>query len=176
MPVDILPIESACIDRNEAIGMLQEMKAHAFNITGDKVDAQDLMQDVAVRVLTTSALPLRIEGDDEARIKSWLYRIMYNVYLDGINSRNCARRKIDKNYMPEMVYFCEVEKSLTIDEIFMRIKERFGPKRKETFEMYLNGWKLQEIGEKFGINTGTLKSSFHHMKKHLNHQLKYLKN
>ena len=58
------------------------VRRHALRLTGNQHDADDLTQDVFLRALCTTAIPL------PSATAGWLYRITTNLFIDS-----CRRRK-----------------------------------------------------------------------------------
>ena len=68
---------------------LPRLRRFAFSLTGCKADADDLLQDVVVRVLKVG-LPAAADP------VPWLLRVCKNLWIDEIRSRNVRLRAADK--------------------------------------------------------------------------------
>lgn len=54
---------------------------YALSLTGDRDAAQDLLQDCAVKALSTSAVPVA-----DGALRAWLFRILRNAWIDRYRS------------------------------------------------------------------------------------------
>lgn len=56
---------------------MTRLYGYALSLTGDRDTAQDLLQECAVKALSTTAAPM-----DGAALRAWLFRILRNSWID----------------------------------------------------------------------------------------------
>ncbi len=136
----------------------------ALKLTGSPDDAMDVSQDVFLRAF----LHLNsFRGD--GRLSSWLYRLTYNAGMDHI------RRNRPKNVVPiESEYSEESEAERVPDthpepaeelerreesrEVWEAVNSLSDDKRQILLLREFSGLSYTEIGERLGLESGTVKS------------------
>jgi RNA polymerase sigma-70 factor (ECF subfamily) len=78
-PTDVLSWESVARDHRDRVYRL------AYRLTGNRHDAEDLTQDVFVRVFRS------LDQYQPGSFEGWLYRITTNLFLDGVRRRRRLR-------------------------------------------------------------------------------------
>lgn len=68
---------------------LDRLYGYALSLAGDPQDAMDLVQDCATRAIAARRIP-----HDESAYRAWLFRILRNLFLDGIRRQRHAPRAI----------------------------------------------------------------------------------
>lgn len=66
----------------------------ALNYTGNKEDAEEITQDVFVKIFKT-----RSSFNNKSKIETWIYRITINASLDYLKSKNRLKRRFLNNYL-----------------------------------------------------------------------------
>lgn len=146
----------------------------AYRLTGNRHDAEDLTQDVFVRVFR--ALPSFTPGNFEA----WLHRITTNLFLDGARRRQRIRfdalgedageRLPDTGATPDEQYHLtnldgEVRAAL------MALRPEF---RAAVVLCDIEGLPYEEVADALGIKLGTVRSRIHRgraqLREHLAHR------
>lgn len=68
---------------------LPRLYGYSLSLTGNRDAAQDLLQDCAVKALSTNAVPAA-----EGALQAWLFRILHNAWID--------RHRLDRlDFVPE---------------------------------------------------------------------------
>lgn len=140
-----------------------------FNIIRDTQDAEDLVQEVFLRVYSSIK---RFKG--RSNFYTWLYRISINVSFDYLkkNRRNLEFRD-DFSISVDAI---EVEKGLGRKEIIEKIFDlanNLPKKQKLIFILkFQNDFSNKEIGEILGLSQDTVKANLYHALKKIRDALK----
>jgi RNA polymerase sigma factor (sigma-70 family) len=141
-------------------------------MTGDRAAAEDLVQDVFVRVLKYRST-YRTDG----RFETWLFRIVRNARADYFRARSAAGHVVDdepdapsREPGPE----CQLER----EEDLARLQHALRLLREEQREILVlaryRGMTHEQIGDLLGIEAGAVKVRIHRALKQLRevfHQL-----
>ena len=89
---------------------LPRLYGYALSLAGNHHQAEDLVQECAVRALTARNIP-----GDEPAYRAWLFRILRNLFLDGIRREKTAVSvKEEANFHPEMEFWRGDERFITV--------------------------------------------------------------
>ncbi|MGW8249795.1 MAG: RNA polymerase sigma factor [Anaerolineales bacterium] len=160
----ILKLQSGSL---EALGELYDLHRRlvyrtALVITGDSEAANDLLQDVFLRLF-------RFAGniDPQRPIEPWLYRMTSNLAYDWVKRRNRLPRPIEdlidwlaapgKN-LPDAA----VEKNDEWERVQKAVSSLPLPQRVVIVMYYLNDLSLQEIADILEVPVGTVKSRLYY--------------
>jgi len=143
----------------------------AYRLTGNKDDAQDLVQDFLIKVF-----PRFDTLDQERGIKSWLSRVLYNTYIDQWRKQKNNPIQVvsdinkydmdDETFFNEHICqrFCPAE-MLNLSQqqqILIRLLFRLKNEHRIVITMHdIEGYTLPELSEILGVTLGTLKSRLH---------------
>lgn len=139
----------------------------AIELTGDWDDAEDLSQQVFIKAY--HALP-RFRG--EAKIMSWLYRIMMNTYIDHTRKMQAQGRRIDPPLPdddrpqpdPYVANAAEANPETRtaashIQRHITRALQVLAPQQRSVFILrHYHDLSLKEIARILGVSVGTVKS------------------
>lgn len=138
----------------------------AYRLTGSKPEAEDLFQDVLVKLFAKLDELVRIEEPG-----SWSGRVMFNHFID--NKRQFARRRlvsVDEGQLPNQSVDSlpgtenparDLERLDDIIRLDKALAELSDEHRLVVLLHDTEGYKLTEIQEITGIPLGTLKSRLH---------------
>jgi len=128
------------------------LKGFAYNLTRDRDDALDLVQETFLK-----ALNYKDSFSEQSNFKAWLLTIMKNTFI------NAYHRSINgNNIMTELIntrtaYYNNVETIVTVADINDAIN-----KLKDEYRMpllrFVEGFKYNEIAEELNLPIGTVKS------------------
>ena len=143
-----------------ALGLLVERYAariHAFlaRVTGDRDDADDLLQDTWMRVARGA------RGFDGARlVRPWIYGIAANLARDLHRRRGVRLRAVQRADVaaPEAAPAFRPVERIDMRERLARLPERL---REVLVLRYFDGLDEAEMAEALGIPRGTVKSRLH---------------
>lgn len=130
----------------------------AMKLTKSLEDSNDLIQETYFK-----ALKNRDKFQEGTNIKGWLYTIMKNTFINAYRRRKNQNTFVDETDNKYFLNMREADKSVQTDasvdrEYMMRQINSVERTYVETFMMYYNGYKYEEISEILGIPLGTVKS------------------
>lgn len=117
----------------------------AFTILKNKSDAEDIFQDVFMKVCTEN-----IKFMNEEHEKAWFIKVTKNKCLDFLKkSCNKNREELDENLVKE-----EKSDQYVVEEV-MKLPEKY---RIVIYLFYFEGYKISEIAGILDTNESTIKS------------------
>lgn len=154
----------------QALEHMDALYGTALRLTGGPAPAEDLVQDAYVR-----ALRFRHKFDPGTNLRAWLFRIMFNLFINGIR-RNKRGREIREGHeqadmlqrmlpeehlaptnRPEEFFF---EKLFSDDVV--RALDALSPDFKMVVLLAdVNGFSYKQISDILGIPVGTVMSRLH---------------
>lgn len=118
----------------------------AFTILKNKSDAEDIFQDVFMKVCTEN-----IKFINEEHEKAWIIKVTKNKCLDFLRkSCNKNKEELDENLVKEE----EESNQYVVDEV-MKLPEKY---RVIIYLYYFEGYKISEISQILDTNESTIKS------------------
>jgi len=146
----------------------------AWRFTGSVADAEDLGQDVLVKLFPRTQELLEIE-----RLRPWLARVLYNQYVDSVRQRS-------RSPIVELVSGADGEDN-PLDalpatqngpeenaertgqrERILRALDRLNPEQRAVVAMHdVEGYSLEELETMLETPLGTLKSRLHRARQRL---------
>jgi RNA polymerase sigma-70 factor (ECF subfamily) len=129
----------------------------ALDMTGNHHDAEDLSQEVFMKVYTAIK-----DFRGEAKLSSWLYRIAMNTCIDKTRRKHLKLVDIDEKVYEQATPGKNPEQVLqdrsTQDQIEQAL-QKLPPRQRAIFVMrHYNELMLREIAETLGISEGTVKA------------------
>jgi len=165
----------ALFDRHEEM-----IRRHLAHIVRDEAAAQDLVQEVFLRVWTRAE-----QWDGRGAFKAWLYRIATNLafnYLRSVRRRREQPLEIaddpgkdeEAGLVPAWMVDASAlgpDASLELaerSELFRRLVERLPAEKREVFRLvHQMEMSVRDAADELGIPEGTIKSRLHYAKKRL---------
>ena len=158
--------------QNRLVGLQGNLLNFAYQLTTNREEAEDLLQDT-----TLKALDNEDKYVDNVNFKGWIFTIMRNIFIN--NYRQTVRKAtvIDQT---EDLYHLNVcqdsgvatpEGSYAVKEINTALNS-FSEEYRVPFNMFVAGYKYNEIAEALDLPIGTVKSRIFFARKHLRQQLK----
>jgi len=143
----------------------------AYRLTGNAHDAEDLTQDVFVRVFRSlsSYTPGTFEG--------WLHRITTNLFLDSMRRRSRIRFEALADDAPERLAGREPSPAQAYDDTHwdddvQRALDSLAPEFRAAVVLCdIEGLSYEEIADVLGIKLGTVRSRIHRGRSHLREAL-----
>lgn len=152
---------------NALLGMRDKLWYYALNLTSDRENAKDLLQDTFLKALT-----YRDKFTHNTDFKAWTYRIMQYTFINNYR-RNVRTKKIfDKSNDDFHLLFSKdnlypsPDLPVSLEEILTCVRT-FKDEYKVPFTMFLSGYKYKEIAEHLKLNLNTLKSRIFFVRKKL---------
>lgn len=136
----------------------------AKSLTHNEDEAKDLLQETSLKALSNKAM-----YDDSGSIKSWLYTIMRNLFL------NCHRHSSRQESLPtdfeipdtdDMQGGIEGEDSFSTIDV-QRIMDLLSIDNRILFGLYLQGYRYDEIADRLQMPLGTVKVRIYRIKQEL---------
>jgi len=158
--------------KNRLIGLQSNLLSFAYQLTSNREQAEDLLQDTTLKALDNEEKYV-----DNVNFKGWIFTIMRNIFIN--NYRQTVRKAtvIDQT---EDLYHLNIsqdsgletpEGSYAVKEISMAIND-FPDEYRIPFNMFVAGYKYHEIAKKMDLPLGTIKSRIFFARKRLREQLK----
>jgi RNA polymerase sigma-70 factor, ECF subfamily len=149
----------------DAIG--GSLRAFSLKLTGNAVDAEDLYQDTALRIITNAD-----KYRQGTNFKAWAVTIMRNIFIN--NYRKKVRRNMIIDQTPNNYYINssdrvvenDGETSVGFNEL-MKMVNALPDDFRQPFMMAYEGFKYDEIAEELGSPLGTIKSRIFFARKKL---------
>jgi RNA polymerase sigma-70 factor, ECF subfamily len=142
------------LDANRLGDHLDRLYRAALGLTGSPADAEDLVQDVCVKVL---AKPRLVSGEDDL---GYLLRVLRNTFIS--NHRTSARRPATATAPEDLERFeargTDPERALEARELYARIAALPDHQRDVLVAVDLLGLSYKETAASVGVPTGTVMS------------------
>lgn len=143
------------------------LKAFSLKLTGNMIDAEDLYQDTALRIITNAD-----KYNEGTNFKAWAVTIMRNIFIN--NYRKKVRRNLIIDQTPNNYYINsgdravdnEGETDVTFKEL-MEMVDTLPDDFRVPFLMAYEGFKYDEIADELGSPLGTIKSRIFFARKKL---------
>lgn len=161
------------IEFNQNFHFLTEsLNAFAYSLTKNSEDAKDLYQETAFRAINN-----RDKFRPETNFKAWTFTIMKNIFINNYRKKvkaNTILDSTDNNFFIDSgsnvitndggrnILMSELQEMITSLEDNIRIP----------FIMHHEGFKYNEIAEKFDLPLGTVKSRIFFARKALKDMIK----
>lgn len=156
---------------SQLLSLEVSLRKFAYRLNLKKDDADDLIQETFLKVLTKSDKYIDVEN-----FKSWTFTIMKNTFVDNYRrnlSRNTHRDPSNESFFinqTESVSFEDPDSTYSALEINQNI-EQLKDKLRAPFKMYIDGYKYSEIAEELNLKIGTVKNRIFLSRKQLMTQL-----
>lgn len=126
--------------------------AHALRFFGDHATAEDITQEVFVKVYRSLGT-----FDERSRFTTWLYRVTRNACLDEVRSGRRRPIPVDPLDTPQVGHDFSDEVILSTAVEFA-LRGLAGDDRDALSAVTVFGLSYQEAGEALGVPSGTVKS------------------
>ena len=143
------------------------LRAFSLKLTGNNVDAEDLYQDTALRIITNAD-----KYNPGTNFKAWAVTIMRNIFIN--NYRKKVRRNMIIDQTPNNYYLNSGDKSVSNEgesnvaySELLKMVNSLPEDFRKPFIMAFQGYKYDEIAEELGSPLGTIKSRIFFARKKL---------
>ncbi len=136
----------------------QALKNFALSLTHNSDDASDLVQDTFMKAIT-----YREKFQDNTNLKSWLFTIMKNTFINSYRRAVKTKQILQTNADLAMArawknnYYDNSESRIATKDIINKI-ENLEDQYKIPFTRYYTGYKYEEIAQEMHLPLGTVKS------------------
>lgn len=151
----------------DLVSMQDQLFYYALQLTEDREDAMDLVQETSYK-----ALKNRTRLHNTEHIRAWLYTILKNTYINYLRSSHFRQLIHDtdelNNYSSQAGSSAEAlpDEQLIRKELHEMIK-LLPSGYEKPIHMFLTGYSYKEISEHMNIPIGTVKSRIHLGKKQI---------
>lgn len=149
---------------------MQSMYAFAFRLTGQRDDAEDLVQDVMVKLF-----PRLEELEVVEQLRPWLNRVLYRQFID--NTRKKGRQnEVSVSTLTDVAdqdsfldsfdsHSQDAFECITQEQLagtLARVMERLSPDQRTLLLLHdADGWRQEDIAQVLDVPVGTIKSRLH---------------
>jgi RNA polymerase sigma-70 factor (ECF subfamily) len=152
------------LDANRLGDHLDRLYRAALGLTASAADAEDLVQDVCVRVL---AKPRLVSGDDDL---GYLLRVLRNTFIS--NHRTATRRPATAMPPEDLDRFearpiADPERAFEAKQLYARIAELPEHQRDVLVAVDLLGLSYKEAADSLKVPTGTIMSRLYRARQSL---------
>lgn len=140
--------------------------SHAYKLTGNMWDAEDLMQEVFIKLYRSLA---HFRGD--SKLGTWLYRVTSTTWFNTVQSKSYKMRRCERpayendatiNRIRDRRGYGDPERELEtklVQEHIRKSLDCLSPREKSAFVLrYYNDLQISEIAKTLSIADGTVKS------------------
>ncbi len=158
--------------KSELIRFQEELYRFAYKLTTDYDQANDLLQET-----TLKALDNEDKYQPHTNMKSWLYTIMRNIFINNYhratrsNAHDEEQEKEQQASFESELYLNSIEKSYDLKEMW-RIVNSLPHDMKMPFSLHVSGFMYREISTMLGVPIGTVKSRIYATRIKLQNELK----
>lgn len=159
------------LEFNYQITTFQEkLIAFAHSLTRSEEDAKDLFQDTILK-----ALRYKDKFVNPTSLKSWLFTIMKNTFINGYRRKKLVSIVNDESVSSYWLNNEESSLPTQTEELYAsEIQDAIDSLPEEyriPFSKYVEGYKYKEIGEELNLPIGTVKSRIFVSRQRLMNQL-----
>ena len=153
------------------VNLQNALLGFARRLTHNEDKAKDLLQDTTLKALNS-----RLLYSDSGSIKSWLYTIMFNLFL---NCRRHSSREeelfLDFQIPSTSGFMGEIDSEEVLSATdFKRIMNLLSADNRLLFSLYLRGYRYDEIATRLKMPLGTVKVKIFRIKQELRSYKKQL--
>ena len=158
--------------KDRVIGLQSNLMSFAYQLTSNREQAEDLLQDTTLKALSNEDKYV-----DNVNFKGWIFTIMRNIFINNYRQSVRQATVVDTT---EDLYHLNISQDSGLDtpEGSYAVKEisivlnSFSDDYRVPFNMFVAGYKYNEIAEKLGLPLGTVKSRIFFARKRLREELK----
>ena len=158
--------------QQKILGLQANLLSFAYQLTTNRDEAQDLLQDTTLKALDNEE-----KFVDNVNFKGWIFTIMRNIFINNYRQTVKKATVIDQSEdlfhlnLSQDSGLSTPEGSYAVKEISAALNE-FSDEYRVPFNMYIAGYKYNEIAEKMNLPVGTVKSRIFFARKKLRETLK----
>lgn len=150
------------------------LNAFAYNLTQNVEDAKDLYQETAFRAMAN-----REKFNPGTNFKAWLFTIMKNIFINNYRKKVKANTIMDST---DNLYYINsggrsIDNRGEADALIKELKDLIkdlDDSIRVPFLLHFEGFKYQEIADRFGLPLGTVKSRIFFARRELKSKIKKL--
>ena len=133
---------------------LPRLYGYAVSLARNHHQAEDLVQECALRALTAKNTPR-----DERAYRAWLFRILRNAFLDQVrHNKTAAAAEEDENFAPETEFWQGNERFITVLTVKLEMAKLPRRQREIIALIDLVGLSYAETAQFLDVPVGTVMS------------------
>ncbi|MBO5748715.1 MAG: RNA polymerase sigma factor [Muribaculaceae bacterium] len=144
--------------KERLLGLQGNLMSFAYQLTTNKEEAEDLLQDTTLKALTNED-----KFADDTNLKGWIFTIMRNIFIN--NYRQTVRKATILDQTDDLYHLnisqesglITPDGSYSVKEITQAINS-FNDEYRVPFSMHIAGYKYSEIAQHLDLPLGTVKS------------------
>ena len=144
--------------KERLLGLQGNLMSFAYQLTTNKEEAEDLLQDTTLKALTNED-----KFADDTNLKGWIFTIMCNIFIN--NYRQTVRKATILDQTDDLYHLnisqesglITPDSSYSVKEITQAINS-FNDEYRVPFSMHIAGYKYSEIAQHLDLPLGTVKS------------------
>ena len=144
--------------KERLLGLQGNLMSFAYQLTTNKEEAEDLLQDTTLKALTNED-----KFADDTNLKGWIFTIMRNIFIN--NYRQTVRQATILAQTDDLYHLnisqesglITPDGSYSVKEITQAINS-FNDEYRVPFSMHIAGYKYSEIAQHLDLPLGTVKS------------------
>lgn len=158
--------------KQRILSLQSHLMNFATQLTGDREQAYDLLQDTTLKVLDNED-----KFSENVNFKGWVFTIMRNIFINNYRQRVRRATVIDNTQdllhlnLPQESGLSSPEGTMAMHEIVETLRG-IADEYRVPFALYVNGYKYAEISEKMHLPLGTVKSRIFFARRRLRAALK----
>ena len=155
---------------------LQAMHCFAWRLTGNSQDAEDLVQDVVVKLY-----PRLDELESVDQLRPWLNRVLYRQFIDGLRKKSRQADQpvsdlMDADSQSDWLDSLEADDhspelalgQAQLGPMLDKALARLSPDQRTLLLLHdVDGWRQEDVAEVLGVPVGTVKSRLHRCRANL---------
>ena len=158
--------------QEKLLNLQGNLLSFAYQLTTNREQAQDLLQDTTLKALDNEEKYV-----DNVNFKGWIFTIMRNIFINNYRQNIRKATVIDQTgdlyhlNISQDSGLSTPEGSYAVKEISVALNS-FSDDYRLPFNMFVSGYKYNEIAERLNLPLGTVKSRIFFARKRLREQLK----
>lgn len=136
------------------VSELPRIRRFAYSLTGNKADAEDLVQNLVVKMLQKGLAK-------DVSVLPWLLRVCKNMWLDEIRARDVRQKAVQEKKIPETEQVTlenDQETSYSLERI-LQVLDQMGEEQRMIISLVIiEGFSYAEAAEVLDIPQGTVMS------------------
>ena len=144
--------------KERLLGLQGNLMSFAYQLTTNKEEAEDLLQDTTLKALTNED-----KFADDTNLKGWIFTIMRNIFIN--NYRQTVRKATILDQTDDLYHLnisqesglITPDSSYSVKEITQAINS-FNDEYRVPISMHIAGYKYSEIAQHLDLPLGTVKS------------------
>lgn len=140
------------IDRDQLIETLPRLRRYARMLTGDRFRADDLVQDALQRALEREST-----FRAGANLRTWLFSLMHNLFIDGIRTREAVDWSADPAELPDIAAPRQSDPA-EMRDIRAALDKLPTEQREVLLLVAVEGLRYREAAEVLAVPVGTVMS------------------